>query len=146
MSLVEVAQIIHCFQVKLEFGNFGSCGGRETKVPGEKPLEQTRTNNNLNPDMHGINTDNQTPGHTGGRPGLSVHSSSNPRPHWWEARALCPLLIKPQATLVGGQGSLPTAHQTPGHTGGRPGLSVHCSIPVPLFFVWFSIYLTDSKS
>ena len=33
---------LHCFQVELEFGNAGFCGGRKTGVPGEKPLEQGR--------------------------------------------------------------------------------------------------------
>ena len=28
------------FQVELEFGNVGFCGGRKTGVPGEKPSEQ----------------------------------------------------------------------------------------------------------
>ena len=32
----------HCFQVELEFGNVGFCGGRKTGVPREKPLEQGR--------------------------------------------------------------------------------------------------------
>ena len=29
-------------QVELEFGNVGFCGGRKTRVPGEKPSEQGR--------------------------------------------------------------------------------------------------------
>ena len=33
---------LHCFQVELEFGNVGFCGGRKTRVPGEKPSEQRR--------------------------------------------------------------------------------------------------------
>ena len=32
----------YCFQVELEFGNVGFCGGRKTGVPGEKPSEQGR--------------------------------------------------------------------------------------------------------
>ena len=31
---------LHCFQVKLELGNVGFCGGRKTGVPREKPSEQ----------------------------------------------------------------------------------------------------------
>ena len=31
-----------CFQIEMEFGNVGFCGGRKTKVPGEKPSEQRR--------------------------------------------------------------------------------------------------------
>ena len=34
--------LLHCFQVELEFGNVGFCGGRKTGVPGEKPSEQGR--------------------------------------------------------------------------------------------------------
>ena len=34
--------LLYCFQVELEFGNVGFCGGRKTGVPGEKPLEQGR--------------------------------------------------------------------------------------------------------
>ena len=30
------------FQVELEFGNVGICGGRKTEEPGEKPSEQGR--------------------------------------------------------------------------------------------------------
>ena len=33
---------LHCFQVELEFGNVGFCGGRKTGIPGEKPSEQGR--------------------------------------------------------------------------------------------------------
>ena len=33
---------LHCFQVELEFGNVGFCGGSKTGVPGEKPSEQGR--------------------------------------------------------------------------------------------------------
>ena len=33
---------VHCFQIELELGNVGFCGGRETRVPGEKPSEQGR--------------------------------------------------------------------------------------------------------
>ena len=29
--------LLHCFQVELEFGNVGFCGGRKTGEPGEKP-------------------------------------------------------------------------------------------------------------
>ena len=32
----------HAFQVVLEFRNVGFCGGRKTREPGEKPLEQGR--------------------------------------------------------------------------------------------------------
>ena len=32
----------HAFQVDLEFGNVGFCGGRKTGVPGEKPSEEGR--------------------------------------------------------------------------------------------------------
>ena len=32
--------LLHCFQVELEFRNFGFCGGTKTGVPGEKPSEQ----------------------------------------------------------------------------------------------------------
>ena len=35
-----VALLFHCFQIELEFGNVGFCGGRKTLVPGENPLEQ----------------------------------------------------------------------------------------------------------
>ena len=37
---MEVLQFIHCFQVELEFRNFGFHGGRKTGEPGEKPWEQ----------------------------------------------------------------------------------------------------------
>ena len=58
---------LHCFQVDLEFGNVGFCGGRKTGVPGRKTLGAgTRTNNKLNPHM--------TPS-----PGIELGS------HWWEA-------------------------------------------------------------
>ena len=61
---------LRCFQIELEFGNVGFCGGRKTGVPGEKSLGAgTRTNNKLNPHM--------TPS-----PGIE------PEPHWWEASAL----------------------------------------------------------
>ena len=61
---------VHCFQVELEFGNVGFCGGRKTGVPGEKPLRAgTRTNNKLNPHM---------------MPSLGIE----PGPHWWEVSAL----------------------------------------------------------
>ena len=33
---------VHCFQVELEFGNVGFCGGRKTGVPREKPSEHGR--------------------------------------------------------------------------------------------------------
>ena len=33
---------LHSFQVELEFGNVGFCGGRKTGLPGEKPSEQGR--------------------------------------------------------------------------------------------------------
>ena len=33
---------LHFFQVELEFGNVGFCGGRKTGVPREKPSEQER--------------------------------------------------------------------------------------------------------
>ena len=33
---------LHCFQVELYFGNFCSCGGRKTGVPGEEALDQVR--------------------------------------------------------------------------------------------------------
>ena len=32
----------HSFRIELEFGNVGFCGGRKTRVPGEKPSEQGR--------------------------------------------------------------------------------------------------------
>ena len=61
---------LRCFQIEMEFGYVGFCGGRKTRVPGEKPLEAgMRNNNKLNPHM--------TP-----RPGIE------PGPHWWEASAL----------------------------------------------------------
>ena len=37
-----VRPLMHCFQVKLEFGNVGFCGGRKTGALREKPLEQGR--------------------------------------------------------------------------------------------------------
>ena len=41
--------LLHCFRVELGFGNVGFCGGRKTRVPGEKLLgARTRTNNKLN--------------------------------------------------------------------------------------------------
>ena len=55
------------FQVELEFGNVGFCGGRKTGVREEKPSEhenQQQTQRSL-----GI----------------------EPRPHWWEANAPLPL-------------------------------------------------------
>ena len=58
------------FQVELEFGNVGFCGGRKTGVSGEKPSEQGRElTHKLNPQM--------TP-----NPGIE------PGSHWWEASAL----------------------------------------------------------
>ena len=33
---------VHCFQVELEIGNVGFCGGRKTGVPREKSLKQER--------------------------------------------------------------------------------------------------------
>ena len=33
---------VRAFQVELEFGNVGFCGGRKTGEPGEKPWEQGR--------------------------------------------------------------------------------------------------------
>ena len=33
---------LHCFQVELEFGNVGFCGGWKTGVHREKALEQER--------------------------------------------------------------------------------------------------------
>ena len=62
--------LLHCFQVELEFGNVGFCGGRKTGVPGEKPLEQRRepTTNST----HILRRDQESnPGHTGGRRVLS---------------------------------------------------------------------------
>ena len=35
--------LLHCFQIELEFGNVGFCGGRKTGEPGEKP--QSRDEN-----------------------------------------------------------------------------------------------------
>ena len=41
--------LLHCFQVELEFGNVGFCGGRKTGVPGSKKTlgARTRTNDKL---------------------------------------------------------------------------------------------------
>ena len=33
---------VHCFQVELEIGKVGFCGGRKTGEPEEKPSEQGR--------------------------------------------------------------------------------------------------------
>ena len=33
---------VHCFQIELECGNVGFCGGRKTEEPGEKPLGARR--------------------------------------------------------------------------------------------------------
>ena len=71
--------LLHCFQVELEFGNVGVCGGRKTGVPGEKTLGAgTRTNNKLNPHM--------TPSPAG--------------PHWWEASALATAPSSHKCVLV----------------------------------------------
>ena len=44
--------LLHCFQVELEFGNVGFCGGRKTGTPGEKPSEQgQQPTTNFTPDI-----------------------------------------------------------------------------------------------
>ena len=58
---------LHCFQVELEFGNVGFCGGRKTGVLGEKPSEQ-----------------GQEP----------ITNSTEPGSRWWEANAQ-PLVCQP---------------------------------------------------
>ena len=57
------------FQIELEFGNVGFCGGRKTREPGEKPSEERREP-----------TTNST--HMTSSPGIE------PGSHWWEASAL----------------------------------------------------------
>ena len=57
------------FQIELEFGNVGFCGGRKTREPGEKPSEQRREP-----------TTNLT--HMTSSPAIE------PGSHWWEASAL----------------------------------------------------------
>ena len=71
--------LLHCFQVELEFGNVGFCGGRKTGVPGEKPSEQGRepTTNST----HIRRRDRESnPSHIGGRRVLSPlrHPCSHP--------------------------------------------------------------------
>ena len=49
-DLYELVQGDREFQIELEFGDVGLCGGREIGVPGDKPLgARTRINNKLNP-------------------------------------------------------------------------------------------------
>ena len=50
---------IHCFQVELEFGNVGFCGGRKTGVPGEKPSEQDENQQQTQP-TYDTETGNRT--------------------------------------------------------------------------------------
>ena len=44
VEIHRVAPLFHCFQIKLEFINVGFCRGRKTGIPGKKPLEQGRQN------------------------------------------------------------------------------------------------------
>ena len=45
---------------ELEFGNVGFCGGRKTGVPGEKPSEQGRENQQQTQPTYGVNSGYQT--------------------------------------------------------------------------------------
>ena len=61
------------FQIELEFGNVGFCGGRKTGVPGEKPSEQRRepTTNSTHIRRRGRESN---PGHIGGRPAWEANA------------------------------------------------------------------------
>ena len=60
---------IHCFQIELEFGSVGFCGGRKTGEPGEKPSDQGQE-----PTTNSTHTwrrvQESNPGHIGGRRAL----------------------------------------------------------------------------
>ena len=63
------------FQIELEFGSIGFQGEGKTGVPGEKPLRvRDRTNKKVNPHMASTR-------------GFELGA------HWWEARALCYLIL-----------------------------------------------------
>ena len=52
---------VHCFQVELEFGNVGFCGGKKTGVPEENLMEQGREpTTNSTHILHYTNSENQT--------------------------------------------------------------------------------------
>jgi len=53
----------------LEFGNVGFCGGRKTRKPGEKPLEQGENQQQTQP-TYGTRPE-LNPGHIGGKQRLS---------------------------------------------------------------------------
>ena len=88
----------HAFQVELEFGNVGICGGRKTGVPGDKTLgARTRTHIKLNPHM--------TPS-----PRIA------PEPHWCQESALttAPSLLLSDKMLVHRSSMSPVPIYTPG--------------------------------
>ena len=59
-----------CFQIEMEFGNVGFCGGRKTGVPGEKPSEQRREPTTNSTHIWRQHRESN-PGHSGGRLVLS---------------------------------------------------------------------------
>ena len=60
------------FQIELEFGNVGFCGGRKTGEPGEKPFRSKDKNQQQTQPTYDVESRNRT------RATL----------HWWEASAL----------------------------------------------------------
>ena len=50
---------VNCFQVELEFGNVGFCGGRKTGAPGEKPLSRDDNQQQTQP-TYGVNAGHRT--------------------------------------------------------------------------------------